>query len=679
MTIQMNNKGICIALAEQMMAAGPQLKRLESIFSNRVLQQKDSLPFDFCEGRLVDPLNHIPQQIGIWSPVFEGTNLKYYKRNKELFNRFGGNDASWSETEMLYRANPNKKTIIYMGESVARGFVFDPVVTPAKLLKDKIADHDYEIVDLACTGMNASALLQTVQEALELHPDMIVIHAGNNWWNSWWGNPSAEVTTSLIGLDSLQIKDVITQQVKLYITFILQSIVNLCKKTEVKLYFVLPEFNYAGWQNEFAIPAWLDDQTSACWLEHVQNANNLFALQKFPEMQAECNKALVLDNETSPLSLELMAKAEEGLGNTVIAKEYYIKAKNAVVWQYTTHTPRCPSFIEDLIREIIGQNPDCELIDLPEIFYQSSGKIIPDKTLFVDYVHHSLKGMDWVSDALASAITKKNTIINLSEVYDKDCAGSYLLAALHNANYGQQEDVIEYWLNKTLEMRKLTSSSSNELSFITKHYSADQKLHKEMYTSANASINKFLRAFHISDHSGIRLYELIKKYHPEQLEINEKNLPSEKSDVIVINSRNHHIFRFYPERYAVFTAMTYQNKLLMNEVNPYSFFCVKSLPSGEYEVTICIRSTSSEHSQSATISINGKDTSANLSSEWHNFIFSTSLNEGQDINISIMWPIISGSCDYHRELLAKDMIEGNRQLPVMRITGVIGQIIIRSI
>lgn len=125
--------------------------------------------------------------------------------------------------------------------------------------------------------------------------------------------------------------------------------------------------------------------------------------------------------------------------------------------------------------------------------------------------------------------------------------------------------------------------------------------------------------------------------------------------------------------------MTYQNKLLMNEVNPYSFFCVKSLPSGEYEVTICIRSTSSEHSQSATISINGKDTSANLSSEWHNFIFSTSLNEGQDINISIMWPIISGSCDYHRELLAKDMIEGNRQLPVMRITGVIGQIIIRSI
>lgn len=124
-------------------------------------------------------------------------------------------------------------------------------------------------------------------------------------------------------------------------------------------------------------------------------------------MQAECNKALVLDNETSPLSLELMAKAEEGLGNTVIAKEYYIKAKNAVVWQYTTHTPRCPSFIEDLIREIIGQNPDCELIDLPEIFYQRSGKIIPDKTLFVDYVHHSLKGMDWVSDALASAITKK--------------------------------------------------------------------------------------------------------------------------------------------------------------------------------------------------------------------------------------------------------------------------------
>ncbi|ENZ7914798.1 hypothetical protein ACG99R_004921, partial [Klebsiella aerogenes] len=435
MTIQMNNKAICAALAEQMMSAGSPLKRLESIFSNRVLHQKDSLPFDYCDGKLVDPLNHIPQQIGIWSPVFEGTHLKYYKRNKELFNRFGGNDASWSETERLYRANPHKKTIIYLGESVARGFVFDPVVTPAKLLNDKISDHDdYEIVDLACTGMNASALLQTVQEALELHPDMLVIHAGNNWWNCWWGNPSGEVTTSLIGLDIHQIKGVITQQVTLYISFILQSIVNLCKKTEVKLYFVLPEFNYSGWQNEFAIPSWLDDQTSACWLGHMQNANNFYTLQKFPEMKAECNMALVLDNETSPLSLELMAKAEEGLGNNLIAKEYYIKAKNSVVWQYTTHTPRCPNFIEELIREIIGKNPECELIDLPELFYQRSGKVIPDKTLFVDYVHHSLKGMDWVSDAIASAITKKNTFINLSEVYEKDCAGSYLLAALHNAN-----------------------------------------------------------------------------------------------------------------------------------------------------------------------------------------------------------------------------------------------------
>lgn len=678
MTIQMNEKTICNVLAEKMMSAGPELKKLEGMFSNILTNHNASLPFDFCQGKLINPLNRIPQQIGIWTPVFENECLKYYKRNKDISNRFGGNDASWSDAETIHRASPHKKTIIYMGESVARGFVFDPVVTPAKLLKDKIARYDdYEIVDMACTGINASALLQTVQEVLELHPDMLVIHAGNNWWNAWWGNPSSQVTSSLIGLDIHQIKDVITQQVALYIRFLLESIVNLCKQTEVKLYFVLPEFNYSGWQNEFAIPGWLDDKTAARWQEHVQNANNYLALHKFSEMHAECNMALVLDNETSPLSLELMAKAEEGLGNTCVAKQYYQRSKDAVVWQYTTHTPRCPYFIEELIREIIGNSPDCELIDLPEIFYQRSGEIIPDKTLFVDYVHHSLKGMDWVSDALASAITQKSITMNLSEVYEKDCAGSYILAALHNANYSQQEDVIEYWLSKGLSVGNTEASCARDLAFITRQYSVDQKIAKELYTSINPSINKFLRAFHVSDHSGIRLREIINKYHPAEVESNEEVAPPDANNILVINNRNQHVFRRYPERYAVFTSMIYQNKLLINEVNPQSHFCIKSQAAGEYEVIVCIRSIFSAQGQRATIRINGKDTEVDLGLEWHSFNISTTLLDALDINITIIWSAFSGACEYHKELLSKDMIAGNRQLPIMRITGVIGQVIIK--
>lgn len=678
MTIQVNEKKICNALAEKMMSAGPELKRLEGMFNNILANHNASLPFDFCQGKLINPLNRIPQQIGIWTPVFENELLKYYKRNKDISNRFGGNDASWSDIETIHRAPPHKKTIIYMGESVARGFIFDPVVTPAKLLKDKIVGYDdYEIVDMACTGINASALLQTVQEVLELHPDMLVIHAGNNWWNAWWGNPSSQVTSSLIGLDIHQIKDVITQQVTLYIRFLLESIVNLCKQTEVKLYFVLPEFNYSGWQNEFAVPGWLDDKATARWLEHVQNADNYLALRKYSEMRAECNMALVLDNETSPLTLELMAKAEEGLGNTFVAKEYYQKSKDAVVWQYTTHTPRCPYFIEELIREILGNSPDCELIDLPEIFYQRSGEIIPDKTLFVDYVHHSLKGMDWVSDALASAITQKNITMNLSEVYEKDCAGSYILAALHNANYSQQEDVIEYWLSKGLSVGNIKTSCAHDLAFLTRQYSVDQKISKKLYTSNNASINKFLRAFHVSDHSGIRLREIIKKYYPAELESSEEIPSLEHNGTLVINNRNQHIFRRYPERYAFFTSMIYQNKLLINEVNPQSHFCTKSQAAGEYKVIICIKSIYPTHGQRARISINGEDTGVDLGLEWHNFIFSTTLFDAQDINITILWPESSGSCEYHKELLAKNMVAGNRQLSVIRITGVIGQIIIR--
>ncbi|NDL00805.1 hypothetical protein [Photorhabdus bodei] len=675
MTIQINNKAICNALAEQMMSANSQLKKLENIYYQAISRREVSLPFDFCKGKVMKPLNKIPQQIGIWTPVFENGQLKYYQRNKELAMRFGGNNASWSETETLHRVRPHTKTIVYLGESVARGFVYDPVVTPAGLLQEKLKPAgDYEIIDLACTGINASALLQTAQEALELHPDMLVIHAGNNWWNAWWGNPSELVTQSLIGLNVQEIQAVITEQLSVYIRFLLESLINLCRLTEVKLFFVLPEFNYSGWQNEFAIPGWLNDKSITHWLEHAHSANEYLQKSDFVRARASCIVALELDNETSPLTLELMAKAESGLGNELAAKEYYVKSKDAVIWQFTTHTPRCPSFIEALIREVVGHSTEATLIDLPALFYQKTGTVIPDKTLFVDYVHHSLKGMDWVSDALASAITDSNVSVNLADLYEDSCAGSHLLVALHNANYSQPDDSVMYWLDKVLSTSGANSALKADIHFLTQQYSSEQKIEKKTYRSDNAAISKFIRAFSTSTHSGVQLRNLLNRHDTKWQNATETSSHYPDGHNLVINTRNQHIYRHYPARHAVFSSLVYENKLVMNEVNPESRFYISSLVAGEYKVTVCARSTSSDNKQGFSIRINGDYTLCNLSTKWENFTFTVNVKENLDI--TICWPRVSGSQDYHQQLFIRNMIVGDRSLPLMRITGIIGQIII---
>jgi len=85
-----------------------------------------------------------------------------------------------------------KRRVLLIGESVARGYLYDPEFTPAlaleKIVEPHFGDDGIEVIDLARTNLGYK-VRELAIAALPLEPDMAIIFAGNNWNTSSPGLP----------------------------------------------------------------------------------------------------------------------------------------------------------------------------------------------------------------------------------------------------------------------------------------------------------------------------------------------------------------------------------------------------------------------------------------------------------------------------------------------------------
>src|ERR1700761_5896069 len=75
-------------------------------------------------------------------------------------------------------AKGSKRRIVLIGESVARGYLYDPLFTPARVLELILRPHfpvgGVEVVDLARLNLSRTQLTDLVNSALLLEPDALV-------------------------------------------------------------------------------------------------------------------------------------------------------------------------------------------------------------------------------------------------------------------------------------------------------------------------------------------------------------------------------------------------------------------------------------------------------------------------------------------------------------------------
>jgi hypothetical protein len=112
------------------------------------------------------------------------------------------------------------------------------------------------------------------------------------------------------------------------------------------------------------------------------------------------------------------------------------------------HSPRCTSHVQELLRSKSSEH-GFALVDLPRLFAEYRGGLLPDRALFLDYSHLTLEGirvaMTEVAERLVPLIGNGAELHAAPiEIDPAEEAAAHFLAAIHNAHYGQSYDVIRH-------------------------------------------------------------------------------------------------------------------------------------------------------------------------------------------------------------------------------------------
>jgi hypothetical protein len=104
------------------------------------------------------------------------------------------------------------------------------------------------------------------------------------------------------------------------------------------------------------------------------------------------------------------------------------------------HAPRCPAVVQEELRSA-AERHGFALVDLPRLFGP-----LPDRTLFLDYCHLTGDGLKKVTTAIGEALAPTLGVKPAApfEPGARTAARAHLLAAVHNAHYGQPAGTVAH-------------------------------------------------------------------------------------------------------------------------------------------------------------------------------------------------------------------------------------------
>ena len=114
--------------------------------------------------------------VGIWREGIE-RGEKWFVREPNPSARL------WADIERI-PPKGNRRRVVLLGESAARGYFYDPHYTFARAVADVLTfggANDVEVIDLARTDAILQDLVELMQQAISLEPDVLLVFAGNNW------------------------------------------------------------------------------------------------------------------------------------------------------------------------------------------------------------------------------------------------------------------------------------------------------------------------------------------------------------------------------------------------------------------------------------------------------------------------------------------------------------------
>lgn len=380
--------------------------------------------------------------------------------------------ADWPLWANVHKILPksDKKRIVLLGESVARGYFYDPCCSLAGelegILRHTAGLANSEVIDLARTSIQLEDLQELAAASVALQPDAVVIFAGNNWSTSVGnalGDEDYEQMHRVFQQDGVSgIKNYMEQQFAGMVTAFMQKIRHTLKDSGIPVVVVIPEFNLLDWKSddvEKILPA-LPDNRTLYWLEAKAAAEAAWQQQDNGLLTAAALKMTEAD-PSNPLGYELLAGAYLKDNKYTEARECLGQARDtALVIRGKNSKPRCFGIVAATLAKEAAAH-QMEVVHLPEVFRKALPAGIPGRDIFLDYCHLTWKGISIAMKHTAQALVKTFTG-KLPEIDsipasglqpDKEVAAvAHFCAAIHNAHYGQPADILRYHCREAVKL-----------------------------------------------------------------------------------------------------------------------------------------------------------------------------------------------------------------------------------
>ncbi len=399
------------------------------------------------------------QRIGIWHRDKEGQEASFVRRTED------DPGHHWAETEKITRKH-QKKRVVLLGESVAKGFYYDPHFTPALALQHilgAVSQEEIEVVDLSRVALDFWGLLDLMVSCRALEPDAVVIMAGNNWHplysgQIWTHEDSREAAAILRrGGNGVLIRDRFLNLLGWMTTTFLSHAEILTRQYMVPVVYMLPEFNLADWRiPEVTTPLLLAEETRQ-WFAEREKADAALSRGDLREAEVAAKKLLELDGGTHPSGFYFLADLYGRSADEEILRPLLEQARDSLPIMPTN--TRCAGQTASIIRREADRH-GVTLVDLPRCISEYLSGSLPDRRIFHDTCHLTYEGIQLAMVRIAECLLPllgekprswKKLMQKRLPISSRVVAEANLLAALCNSVHSQNYDLIRFHLEKALE------------------------------------------------------------------------------------------------------------------------------------------------------------------------------------------------------------------------------------
>jgi hypothetical protein len=386
--------------------------------------------------------------ISIWVPRGEGADLAFVRPAPlPLGDHFA------ARREIRPKRAPLPLRVCLFGESAAAGYLYAPHFTPAAVLEAQLravaGDGAAEVIDLARTNETLPSLAATLESAVQIQPDVIVIFAGNNWnlLETPEVSPYAPAVAARqryaeawreagpagpVALAAERLRGIVSS------TF--ERVALIARAIGVPVVLIVPEVSLDGWESRQPVH-WLPASNRphphapapppprsppsppappappapiSLWYRLLARARRHLSRGAWTAAAAAAQAMQELDGGGNPTTWRLLARAFQagaGQGDEAAAARAARAEVDAAAYPTLAFlaAPQATSLAQELLRHAARRH-GFACVDLPRVFAAHTGSALPGRRLFLDYCHLTSEGIAVAMAAAAAEVLRLSGI-----------------------------------------------------------------------------------------------------------------------------------------------------------------------------------------------------------------------------------------------------------------------------